>query len=375
MDFTLKWLYAGLILAILWGSLQMIYVLELIPGYYKPFTHLQVHISSNVGTPDRIMGLTLEPSWFADQISALWLPWVLPAAVQNRTVYKKRWGWITIEKILLVWMLVNLVFTLSRAGLVVGMVVVGAGLVFFRVQSHSNSSFRKTTGRLGRLNVLYHKIPRPIRIAVFSTVGTLAAGYLIYKVGMSNPYIKRMWLYWARYSTRVDTVGPRSLGGFFRYIGFGPRFVYWETAFRIFQKNPFFGVGLGNYTLHFLDSMPSIQVGFMPEILTRIVPSSARIITAKNYFLRLLAETGLIGTGAYLSFVISLALGSWHLWTSRDRDLKFWGAGGLLSVLAFLVDSFSYDSLAIPNPWVVFGLITAAYQIYFVQDQEQEKSS
>lgn len=100
LDFTLKWLYAGLALAIFWGSLQMIYVLDIFPGWYVFMSQIQAHITINVGSPDRVMGLTLEPSWFADQISALWLPWVLAASVQNRTVFKKRWGWITIEKIL-----------------------------------------------------------------------------------------------------------------------------------------------------------------------------------------------------------------------------------------------------------------------------------
>jgi O-antigen ligase len=190
------------------------------------------------------------------------------------------------------------------------------------------------------------------------------AGIFVYYVGMQNPYISRMWLYWAQHSTRVDTVGPRSLGGFFRYIGFGPRFVYWETAFRIFQKFPLFGVGLGNYTFHFLDSMPSIQVGYMPEILTRIVPDYVRVTTAKNYFGRLLAETGILGTAAYLSFLVSLTVSGFALWISDKPEHKFWGTGALLGMVAFLIDSFSYDSLAIPNPWVVFGLITAAAKVH-----------
>ena len=138
LRFTLKWLYAGLTIALLWGSLQMIFVLDLIPGWYVIMGKIQSHITINVGTSDRVMGLTLEPSWFADQISALWLPWVLPAAIQNRTVFRKRWKWITIERILLLWMMVVLAFTLSRAGLAVALVVIGSGILLFLPKNDRN---------------------------------------------------------------------------------------------------------------------------------------------------------------------------------------------------------------------------------------------
>jgi len=373
LDFSLKWLYGGLFLSLIWSSLQIIYVLDVIPGYYVFFSKLQIHISSNVGTPDRIMGLTLEPSWFADQITAMWLPWVLPAAIHNRTVYQKRWGWITIERILLAWMLVALVFTLSRAGLVVGTIVLAAGFLLFRIQGDPDQLPTKKKGWLGELRRVSEKIPVPVKIVFFSAVGLIIAGLLFYFVGMKNPYIKRMWLYWAKFSTRVDAAGAKSLSGFFRYIGFGPRFVYWETALRIFQAYPLFGVGLGNYTIYFQEFLPAVHVGYMPEILTRIVPDTVRIVTAKNYFFRLLAETGLLGTGAYFTFLIALAAAGLHLWQSDEPENKFWGAGALLGLIAFLADGFSYDSLAIPNPWVVFGLITASFSIITRTVSTEEK--
>ncbi len=369
LKFTLKWLYAGLALAIFWGTLQMIFILDLIPGWYTIMSKIQAHITINVGTSERIMGLTLEPSWFADQISALWLPWVLPAAIQNRTVFKKRWKWITIERILLVWMLIVLIFTLSRAGFVVAMVVIGCGILFFLPKRKLNDEKPKSEmNLLGRLMDLYYKIPQVVRYTIIAATLLAVIGGLVYYVGKDNKYINRMWLYWGNYSDITDAVGTRSLGGFFRYIGFGPRFIYWETAYRVFLKYPIFGVGLGNYTFHFIDSLPSIQVGFVPEILTRIVPDHIRVVTGKNYFARLLAETGIMGTGAFITFLVTLTSGGLYLWLSDNPEVKFWGAGSLLGIIAFLVDTFSYDSLAIPNPWVVFGLITAAVTIYTKTD-------
>ena len=91
---------------------------------------LQKHITMNVGSPDRLMGLTLEPSWFASQLTSLWLPWVLPAVLMDKTIYRRRWGWLTVEKVFLAVLLFVLVFTLSRTGLVVASVVIGFGVLF-----------------------------------------------------------------------------------------------------------------------------------------------------------------------------------------------------------------------------------------------------
>jgi len=95
-----------------------------------------------------------------------------------------------------------------------------------------------------------------------------------------------------------------------------------------------------------------------------LVPGATRIVTAKNFFARLLAETGKIGTAAFISFLISLMGGAIYLWLSKFPEEKFWGTSAMLAIIAFMVDSFSYDSFAIPNPWVVFGLITAAITVY-----------
>jgi len=372
LDFSLKWLFGGLILALFWGTLQTIYVLDIIPGWYVLMSQLQSHITINVGSPDRVMGLTLEPSWFADQITALWLPWVLAGAVRNRTVFKHRWGWITVERFLLVWMLGVLIFTLSRAGLVVAAVVLACGFVFFRKRRNQQVQQSPRNKWSGRLSALYLRIPRFIRIALISAILVTAIGLIVYTIGKDNKYINRMWLYWVNYSSLADAVGSKSLNGFFRYVGFGPRFVYWETAFRIFQDYPIFGVGLGNYAFHFLDHFPAIQVGYVPELLRQLVPDYVRVTTAKNYLGRLLAETGILGFGAYLTFLLTLIFGGGYLWLQKDQDRKFWGAAALLGVIAFLVDSFSYDSLAIPNPWVVFGLITAAFNVCTFQGNNEE---
>jgi len=374
LQFTLKWLFIGLIIALIWGTLQIIYVLDLVPNWYKIMRKIQRYISINKGIPDRIIGLTQEPSWFADQLSALWMPWIFSAVLMNKTVFKRSWGWITVEKILLVWMAVVLVFTLSRSGLVVAAVVVGSGVVFFIPKRDPSIQYKQRAGVLGKIQSRYNNLPAVLRTVIPALVIFGVFISLLYFASLESKYISRMWKYWVGQSAEFQAIGSKSLGGYFRYIGFGPRFVYWETAYRIFAQNPIFGVGLGNYTFHFQDTFPAVQFGYMPELLKTLVPDYSRVITAKNYFARLLAETGLLGTAAFGTFLIVLAGNGFYLWLSKDSEVKFWGAGGLLGLIAFFVDAFSYDSLAIPNPWIIFGLITASFSVFMKSSHQREEN-
>jgi len=373
LRFTLRWLYIGMIIALVWGTLQIIYVLDDSRWLYEMMRKIQVHLSINRGRTDRIIGLTQEPSWFADQISALWLPWILSASLMNRTVFKRRWGQISVERILLVWMLIVLVFTLSRAGLAVAAIVVGSGVLFFRPKRAPDKQGIKRQGVFGKVSNFYSSLPGFVRSIILIVTVAAVLGGLVFIVSMESKYIFRMWDYWLGISPKAQAIGSKSLKGYFRYVGFGPRFVYWETAYRTFTNYPLFGVGLGNYTFHFIENLPAVQVGFFPEIITKLIPGPKRVITAKNFFARLLAETGFLGTAAFITFLIVLAGAGLYMWLSKDSNEKFWGAGALLGLIAFLVDTFSYDSFAIPNPWILFGLITAAFTVFIKSKNQHEE--
>jgi O-antigen ligase len=95
------------------------------------------------------------------------------------------------------------------------------------------------------------------------------------------------------------------------------------------------------------------------------------LITPKNYYVRLLAETGLLGTAMFFAFLIGLVGVGLYLWLSKEPDLRYWGAVSILGLISFSLDAFSFDSFAIPNMWVVFGLITAAAQVYVIPLSKQ----
>jgi O-antigen ligase len=368
LRFTLRWFYVGLGVALVWGSLQIIYVLDLIPGWYENLRAVQSHISKAPLFTNRISGMALEPSWFADQLAGLWLPWVLGAVLTDYSVTEIRWGKIKLEHIILIWLLFVLFFTLSRAGLGAALLVILFGVVFFGNRVILSFFDLSRWEGFRKLNTKYPKIipvlVRGILIICFLVVFFLA----FYVVSTQSKYISRMWNFWQ------NQKGGGAVN-YFRYIGFGPRFVYWWTAFRIFSHYPFFGVGLGNYTFHFTEFMPSVQIGYMPELIRRFVPAGKRIITSKNFFAHLLSETGFVGISLFLVFLLLLLARAIRLWHSEDEFEKFWGTSAILSLFAFVVDSFSFGSFAIPNPWINFGLITCTVFAFSAHTTQQRVSA
>jgi O-antigen ligase len=141
--------------------------------------------------------------------------------------------------------------------------------------------------------------------------------------------------------------------------------VYLTTAYRIFEAYPVLGVGLGNYAFYFDEKLPDQPWDLQKEIVRQITPMEGRnqLITPKNLYARLLAETGLFGTAAFTTFLIAILGCLLFLWFSPTPDFKFWGLSGFLAMVVFGMVILSFDSFALPNMWVVFGLITAAAHI------------
>ncbi len=365
LRFSLKWVYAGLGLALTWGSLQALYIIDFIPGWFEVMVKLQKFVTIRKLNPSRVTGMTYEPSAFADQLVVIWLPLVLGASLEDYTVFKWRWKWITIEKILFVWTIAILAFTLSRTGLIFGVGVIGFGflLKIFGPQ-HKTQKEKKSGQEKFLLAQTLHKYR--LVLILLSVGGFLV---LFFVLGTQSNYISRMW----EYFTITDDFDLRK---YFNYIGFGSRMTYWETAWLIFLSHPIFGVGLGNFTLYFSRFIPYQQLISTPQLLRHIVPIPGRIrvISVKQFLFRILAETGLVGGVIFFVFLLILTAGALYLWLSKDKEERFWGIASILGITAFLGDTFSFDSFAIPNPWIVFGLITAAFAVFTKSKNRSEES-
>lgn len=338
---ALRWMLIGFSLAFVWGSLQTVYILHFNRSYFDLLNHLQKAFSLRKLFPTRISGPTYEPNWFAEQINLLLIPWLLAAVLSGRSIFPWRWRNFTIEWLLLAWAVILIAFTFSRAGYVNLAVLLLLALILWRWRlfRQRGRSLFKIVGRLALEALLV--------LALF--VG------MAFGVGRKNDFFARIWTYWIENQNT-------SFERFLYYIGFNARLTYSATAFNTFQAYPLLGVGAGNYAFFFEKMLPDQPLAPTPELLRIISPEEGRnrLITPKNLFLRILAENGLIGLGGFLVFLIAHLGNALYLWLSPEKEEQFWGMAALLGLLGLLVAAFSFDSFALPNMWVLLGLIAAA---------------
>jgi len=343
---SLRWIYAGFSLAMLWGSLQIVYILKFIPAYFHKLNQLQRLVSIRKLFQTRISGLTYEPNWYAEQISTLMLPWLIASVITGQSIFRWRWRRITIEWLLLVWAMANLAFTFSRAGFINVIVLSFAGLLIFRT-SRSSQPARSQARHLK----WFIRAGEALLLLVVITS-------LIYGVGRKSSFFSRIWNFW---SERSDN----SLASYIEYLGFGARTAYLETSLKIYEAYPFFGVGVGNFAFYFSEYYPDRPVAPTPEVLRILTPESGtnRLITPKNLYGRVLAEMGIAGLATLLVFLLALSGCAWYIWSSPSSQGQYWGIASMLGMLVVVVSANSFDSFALPNMWVVFGLVTAAASI------------
>lgn len=353
LRFTLRWIYTGCAAALFWGSLQAVYVLHFNPVWFGFLHRLQEFVSYRRLLPERISGLTYEPHWFAEQIIVLLLPGLLAAVLNGYTVFNKRWHWLTIEWLLLAWAVILLPFTYSRSGVINLVVLLAFSVLVFRPRErkpsinpagNSDKTPAPAPGLLTRT---------PLRLAAVIILAMLP----VYIIGARNTFFSRLWEYWRQEDA--------SMTDYLSYLGFDARVAYGLAAYNAYLANPMLGIGLGNYAFYFEEMLPNRPIAAIPEVLRMVTPEKGRdrLVTSKNFYLRLLSETGMIGSIAFLAFVVCIFGCALSLWLSPGQEWRFWGTVSLSGLTAFALSALTFDSFVIPNMWVVFGLVTAATRV------------
>lgn len=230
-------------------------------------------------------------------------------------------------------------------------VLVFISVLFFRLKRKDETEQTNFVGR------------NPLRRILEGFLLVAILGAVIFVAGTRNEFFARIWEYWQR---KPDQGYVQYFVNYFEYLGFGARYSYWQTAYHVYEDNPTLGVGLGNYAFYFDEKLPERPLATIPEVLRLVVPEEGgnRLITPKNLYLRIMAETGLLGLATFLGFLMAILGCALYLWLSPHSESRYFGTGGLLGLIAFILVAFSFDSFAIPNMWVVFGLITAAMRIW-----------
>ena len=353
---SLAWILAGLVVALLWSGVQAYFVL-CCDGEI-PYQVRQVHrlVSTRDPIGQRVTGLAFEPSWFAHQLNTLYFPICLAGLVTGGSVLRRRLLGISVEWVLLAGSIAALGLSTSRIGLVGFIAIAGLAATWLTVRTSMRLN-RALQERISRWLPGAVRVARSLAIA-FVWLGILVA-FAAVTIGIVLVAARLDWR-WERILAPPD-VRIFSLE-YANYMLFSERAVYWTAAYRVFEGFPLLGVGLGNVGFFIPEVMPAFAWA-LPEVVEVLDPGTGLFPNAKSLWLRLLAETGVIGFSFFAVWLLLMAAGALRLSRNQDRLKRMVGAMGLFSLVAFVVEGFSVDSFAFPYFWVAMGLVTAAGRI------------
>lgn len=350
LRFSLKWLFAGFVLDILWSGVQgATFYLHILP---KPLvTHWQRAFSMReLIKTNRISGLAYEPAWLAGQISTVFLPWLFAALLTRQRLTRFRW----LEPILLAVAVLLLLATFSRGGLLtVGATVV---LTFFlvgrsQIRSAWNwfvSGFRRGFGWIWRVGL--------ILIIVVAAVGAL------WFLGRKN-YIARLW------NGQADSIET-----FLIQNSAGARVGYILGAYGAYEQHPWTGVGLGASGFYIYNNLPDWTLTIVPELARQLSPDSALYPNPKNLYVRLLAETGLIGFFLFIAFQFSILGDALTALKQKSTFWQFLGIAAVFTWIAIIFDNMTQDSLALPDMWINLGMLVGVAAFMIQQKKSTEEN-
>lgn len=337
--FSIRWLLAGFVLDLLWSGVQAAtFYLELLP---KPLVTQWQRVFSlrELIRTNRISGMAYEPSWLAGQIATVYMPWLLAAVLTRVHVTRFRW----LEPSLLVAASALVVATYSRGGILTTAASVTLTLVLVARNELGLawSWFRSGFDR-GR------RVALRVAIVGLVLVSVAGAGLLLAQKG----YISRLW------DTRAS-----NLSDFLIQNSAGARGAYLTSAMGTYEDYPWTGVGLGTSGLYMYSRLPDWALTTVPEIARQLSPESNLYPNPKNLYLRLLAETGLLGLLVYAVFQLSLLGDALDALRRGAATWRFLGIAGVCTWWALTFYNLTQDSFATPNLWLNFGILAGAVGI------------
>ncbi|HEX5808307.1 MAG TPA: O-antigen ligase family protein, partial [Anaerolineales bacterium] len=333
LRFSIRWLLAGFVVDILWSGVQSL-------AFYTPLlkkvtvTHWQRLFSMReLVKTNRVSGMAYEPAWLAGQIATVYLPWLFAALLTRLRLTRFKW----LEAVLLGFAVLLILATFSRGGL---LTAIGASALTFlfvgRAELRAAWTWFVSGFRGGGSPVL--------RVAVVLLfLGALVGAALFLS---QKGYITRL------FSTRADSVED-----FIIENSAGARAAYTFGALGAYEESPVIGVGLGASGFYIYDHLPDWALTTVPEIARQLNPENRLYPNPKNMYVRLLAETGLIGFFVFIAFLFSVLGDALQALRSRMVMGRYLGIAGVFSWFAVALYNTTQDSFATPNIWINFGIL------------------
>jgi hypothetical protein len=379
---TWKYITIGGLILLVWTGLQAIFVLQQANAYPHWLTEIQswlvVRSPSFYPKAGRVVGLAYEASWFAHEMVVIYLPLWIAATYHRTSAFRFRIFNISIENILVILGVGAFFLSSPRIGLVSLLLVII--YVFMRL----NLDFHRKIVRWISKSKLFQngtsaEKHTPFIHALASVA--IACAYIIILGGLIVFFIQhdaRLTALISEPPTFKEILGLLTLDQAtllelsHRFI-FLERMVYWLNGWNVFNQYPWLGVGLGNAGFFFPNFAPAL--GWSSFEIRNVLYYLTQLPNVKSLWFRILAETGLVGFSAFITWFYCLFQSSRFSQHHPDKTVKTLTFAGQLALLAFIGEGFSIDSLAMPYFWVMAGLIAGVAMLFRRQIRNQEISN
>ncbi len=383
---SLQLINIGGIIMILWTLTQVVYILtkaEHYPGWVLAIQNIVAM------KPDyffyqgyRTSGLAYEASWFAHQLVILYIPIWLASTIERTSAWNfrilriKSFQGFSAENILLPVAFFEFMLSSPRISLVsllliffLLFIIVNVRLVRKIIRALMNRSEALRTRSYFRAGISFG-------ISVL-----LLLIYLGFVVGAFYLMSQRDWRLALLFKNEISWTDIRNLLNldettiitYASRLAFLERSVYWLTGWHVFNDYPWLGVGLGNAGFFLAQKMPSI--GWSSYEIRNLLDIMISVPNIKGFWIRLLAETGLLGFYIFAGWYYLMGKSALLLRSSKDGIAKIISLAGLLALAAYLSEGFSIDSFAMPYFWIAMGLVTAMSMAYRQPSRNEDLSS
>ena len=349
LRFTARWLLAGLCLDLAWSGLQAFTFYtgllnkEMVTYWQRAFSMREL-VRTN-----RISGLAFEPAWLAGQFATTFIPVLFAAVLTNFRITRLKW----LEPVLLAFSLLLVLATYSRGGLIT--TIAAAALTFLFTGQIRPLWTWFIGGFRGTLRDLL------FRVGMIAAVAAVLLGAFLF-LSQKN-FFRRLW------ETKAETLNEYIIA-----INAGARGAYSVGAMAAFEEHPLTGVGLGASGFYIYPNLPDWALTTVPEIANQLSPDNRLYPNPKNLYVRLLAETGLIGFFLFVAFQFYILGDILSLLRHKETWARFAAMMGIFAWLAITFYNFTQDSLATPNSWIIPGILVglAASQGVALQNKETQ---
>jgi hypothetical protein len=334
LRFSVKWILAGLGLTIAWSGLQAVtFYTDLLEK--EMVTHWQLAFSMReLVRTNRISGFAYEPAWLAGQFATIFIPFLFASILTNFRITRFKW----LEPVLLALSLLVLLATYSRGGLLTTAAAAGLTFLFFGRDLMRSAWTWFISGFRGRAMDIF------FRFGMLAVIAGIFAGAFLF-LNQKN-FFRRMW-----------EIDAESVSEYLVDINAGARGAYSAGAWSAYEKYPLTGSGLGASGFYIYQNLPDWSLTTVPEIAKQLNPENKLYPNPKNIYVRLFAETGLIGFFLYLAFQFHVLGDMLSLHLRKEAWTRFAVVAGVFAWLAVTFYNFTQDSLTTPNIWLVSGIM------------------